>query len=70
MFDVCFVSSFFFFFFSFFITKTRLFKYSNILKILQPKMENFHIKILIFFHIFAQKHRLWVLVRTVSVRWF
>ena len=33
------------------ITKTRVF---NILKDLQPKKENFQIKILIFFHISAQ----------------
>ena len=43
--------------------------YSNILKILPPKNENFEIKILIFF-IFCSKHRLWVLVRTASARRF
>ena len=43
--------------------------YSNILKILPPKHENLQIKIDIF-HISAQKHRLWVLVRTASARQF
>ena len=49
------------------ITKTRLYKY----------IENFTTKILKFsdkisdiFHISAQKHRLWVLVRTASSRRF
>ena len=36
-----------------FITKTRLFK-MNVLKILQPKNENFQIKISDIFHISAQ----------------
>ena len=34
------------------------------------KTENFQIKNSDIFHIFAQKHRLWVLVRTASVRRF
>ena len=38
--------------------------YSNILKILQLKKENFQIKNPDIFHISAQKHRLWVVVRT------
>ena len=42
--------------------------YSNILKILPPKNENFRIKIRIFSY-FYSKHRLWVLaVRTASLR--
>ena len=49
------------------ITKTRLFKY---LKILPPKNENFQIKKLWYFSYFCSKHRLWVLVRTASARWF
>ena len=40
--------------------------YSNILKILPPKNENFQIKILIFFN-FCSKHRLWALVRPQSM---
>ena len=50
-----------------FITKTSLF---NILKILPLKKENFQIKILIFFHNSTQKHRLWVHIRTATVRRF
>ena len=42
--------------------------YLNILKILPSKNENFQIKILIFFFYFCSKHRLWVLVKTASVR--
>ena len=38
--------------------------YSNILKILQPKQENFQIKKFLYFSYFCSKHRLWVLVRT------
>ena len=49
------------------ITKTRLFKY---IEILLPKTESFQIKILIFFSFFCSKHRLWVLVRTASPRRF
>ena len=41
--------------------------YSNVLKILSPKNENFQIKNLISFT-FHTKHRLWVLVRTASRR--
>ena len=41
--------------------------YSNILKILPPKNENFQIKNSDIFLISAQKHRLWVLVRTASI---
>ena len=44
--------------------------YSNILKISPPKTESFQIKILIFFSFFCSKHRLWVLVRTASARFF
>ena len=44
--------------------------YSNILKLSPPKTESFQIKILIFFLISVQKHRLWVLVRTASTRRF
>ena len=43
--------------------------YSNILK-KTPKNENFYIKILIFFSNFCSKHRLWVVIRTASVRQF
>ena len=42
--------------------------YSNILKILQPKKENFQIKKIWYFSYFCSKHRLWVLVRTASLR--
>ena len=44
--------------------------YSNIMKILPPKNENFQIKNSDIFHVSAQKHRLWVLVRTASMRQF
>ena len=44
--------------------------YSNIFKILQPKKEKFQVKKSDIFHISAQKHRLWVLVRTASPRRF
>ena len=43
--------------------------YSNILKILLPKNGNFQIKKLIIFN-FCTKHRLWVPVRTASMRRF
>ena len=46
--------------------KTRL---SNILKSLQPKKEKFQIKSW-YFSYFCSKHRLWVVVRTASVRQF
>ena len=50
-----------------FLKKTsRKYACSNILKILQPKKENFQIKILIFF-IFLLKIKIVVLVRTASV---
>ena len=50
------------------ITKTRLFKY---IEILPPKTENFQMKKkLRYFPHFCSKHRLWVLVRTASVRRF
>ena len=42
----------------------------RILKILPPKNENFQIKNSDIFHIFAQKHRLWLLVRTALWRRF
>ena len=44
--------------------------YSNILKMLPPKNENFQIKNLDIFSYFCSKHRLWVLVRTASARRF
>ena len=44
--------------------------YSNILKFLPPKNENFQMKNSDNFHISAQKHRLWVFVRTALSRWF
>ena len=40
--------------------------YSNTMKISPPKTENFHIKNFYIFFISAQKHRLWVFVRTAS----
>ena len=66
-----FVLFFFFFFFFFFYgmlytISLRKHAYSNVLKILPPKTENFEIKNSDIFHISAQKHRLWVLVRTAS----
>ena len=61
----------FFFVFVFIMLPTlRKQAYSNILKILPPKNENFQIKLLIFFSYFCSKHRLWVLVRTASARRF
>ena len=44
--------------------------YSNILKILPPKNENFQIKKCLYFAYFCSKHRLWVLVRTALARQF
>ena len=44
--------------------------YSNILKILQPKMGKFPDKKFWYFSYFCSKHRLWVLVRTASTRRF
>ena len=44
--------------------------YSNILKISPPKTENFQIKKSDNFLISAEKHRLWVLVRTASASYF
>ena len=44
--------------------------YSNIVKILPQKIEKVQIKNSDTFHISAQKHRLWVLVRTASPRRF
>ena len=44
--------------------------YSNILKNLPPKKWKFSDKNFDIFHISAQKHRLWVLVRTASPRRF
>ena len=44
--------------------------FSNILKILPPKNENFQIKKSDIFLISAQKHSLWVLGRTASARRF
>ena len=51
-------------------TSLRKYVYSNILKILQPKRENFQIKKFWCFSCFCSKHRLWVLVRTASARRF
>ena len=45
------------------ITKTRLFKY---IEILQPKKKIFRFKKNLIFSYFCSKHRLWVLVRTAS----
>ena len=42
----------------------------QILKILPPNNENFQIKNPDILHISAQKHTLWVLVRTASPRQF
>ena len=44
--------------------------YSNIMKILPPKNENFQIKNPDIFHISAQNIALWVLVRTALARRF
>ena len=44
--------------------------YSNSLKILPPKDENFQIKKIWYFSYFCSKHRLWVLVKTASKRRF
>ena len=52
------------------VVPLRKYAYSNTLKILQPKNEKFQIKNSDIFHISAQKHRLWVLVRTASLRRF
>ena len=50
------------------ITKTRLCKYvENFTS--KKKLKNFRQKPLIFSY-FCSKHRLWVLVRTASARWF
>ena len=51
------------------LTSLQKHAYSNILKILQPKKENFQIKNSDIFHISSQ-NRLWVLVRPASPRWF
>ena len=44
--------------------------YSNKLKILPPKNENFQIKKLRYFSYNCSKHRLWVLVRTAPQSMF
>ena len=44
--------------------------YSNTLKILPPKNDNFSDKKFWYFSYFCSKHRLWVLVRTASPRRF
>ena len=44
--------------------------YSNILKILPPKNENFQMKNSDIFSYFCSKHRLWVPFRTASTRRF
>ena len=49
------------------ILPLRKHAYSNILKILPPKNENFQIKFFWYFSYFCSKHRLWVLVRTIYV---
>ena len=69
---------FFFFFFCFFLffvfscCSSSLPKqtYSNMLKISPSKNENFQIKKIWYFSYLCSKHRLWVLVRTASTRWF
>ena len=54
-----------------YLISLRKHAYSNILKILQPKKENKNqIKDSNIFFIFLVKNRLWVLVRTASVRRF
>ena len=52
------------------VTSLRKRAYSNTMKISPPKTENFHIKKLRYFSYFCSKHRLWVLVRTASMRRF
>ena len=47
-----------------------LIAYSNILKIVPPKMEDFQIKKILIFSCSCSKHSLWVLVRTASARRF
>ena len=54
----------------FFLLSLRKQAYSSILKILQPKNWKFSDKNSDIFLISAQKHRLWVLVRTASPRRF
>ena len=44
--------------------------YSNTMNILPPNDENFQIKKFWYFSYFCSKHRLRVLVRTASMRWF
>ena len=48
----------------------RKYTYSNILKIYNPKKENFQIKKIWYFSYFCSKYRLWILVRTASARRF
>ena len=50
------------------ITKTRLFKYTENLTTKNCKFSDKNS--IFFFHISAQKHRLWVIVRTASARRF
>ena len=50
-----------------FIAKTR---YSNILKILQPKKDNFQIKYFDTFSYFCSKLRLWLFIETAWARRF
>ena len=54
------------------ITKTSLFKYLENFstKKKKKKNENFQLKKIWYFSCFCSKHRLWVLVRTASMRWF
>ena len=51
------------------ITKTCLFKYTEILTTKKLKLLDKKKKIW-YFSYFCSKHRLWVLIRTASTRWF
>ena len=57
-------------FFNYSVKTLRKHAYSNILKMSPPKTENFQIKKLWYFSYFCTKHRLWVLIRTASLRRF
>ena len=50
-----------------YITKTRLFQY---IEKISSKNLKFSDKKLRYFSHFCSKHRLWILVRTASARWF
>ena len=53
-----------------FVNSLRKHAYSNTLKILPPKNENFQVKKSYIFSYFCSKHRLWVPFRTASTRRF